>query len=130
MGETLGDAFWLIIVAIMWGSTNPLIKKGSTGIEQVRRSNALMQFVAEIKFLVFNWKYMVPFLLNQSGSVIFYLTLASADLSLAVPITNSLTFLFTILTGRLLGEESASKETYAGMALVMAGVTLCVLDRT
>ncbi|KAK3710164.1 hypothetical protein QZH41_010554, partial [Actinostola sp. cb2023] len=52
--------------------------------------------------------YMIPFLLNQSGSVLFYLTLASADLSLAVPITNSLTFLFTILTGKLLGEENVS----------------------
>ncbi|KPP57823.1 hypothetical protein Z043_124413, partial [Scleropages formosus] len=49
--------------------------------------------------------YLVPFLLNQSGSLIYYLTLASADLSLAVPLTNSLTFLFTLLGGALLGED-------------------------
>ncbi|KXJ27609.1 Transmembrane protein 234 [Exaiptasia diaphana] len=72
-----------------------------------------------------NGEYMVPFLLNQSGSVLFYLTLASADLSLAVPITNALTFIITILSGTLLGEESVS----LGMALVMAGVSLCVVDK-
>ncbi|XP_038073982.1 transmembrane protein 234-like [Patiria miniata] len=124
------EAVSLIAVALLWGATNPLMKKGGEGIQRVHRGNRIAQFGAELKFLVFNWKYILPFLVNQSGSVLFYLTLASAELSLAVPITNALTFIFTTLMGRVLGEDIGGKETYFGMALVVVGVTLCVWDKT
>ncbi|KFQ73880.1 Transmembrane protein 234, partial [Phaethon lepturus] len=52
---------------------------------------------------------MVPFLLNQGGSLLFYLTLASADLSLAVPLCNSLALIVTLVTGRILGEDIGGK---------------------
>ncbi|KFV93742.1 Transmembrane protein 234 [Fulmarus glacialis] len=65
---------------------------------------------------------MVPFLLNQGGSVLFYLTLASADLSLAVPLCNSLALIVTLVTGRMLGEDIGGKR----MLLTVLGVTLCV----
>lgn len=41
--------------------------------------------------------YLVPFLLNVTGSVWFFLLIGKAELSLTVPITNSLAFLFTVL---------------------------------
>ncbi|ELU14585.1 hypothetical protein CAPTEDRAFT_134113, partial [Capitella teleta] len=104
-------ALWLVSVAAIWGFTNPLIKAGGKGIENVKSSgNAFSQFLMEFKFLFLNWKYLLPFLLNQSGSVLYYMTLASADLSLAVPVTNSLTFVFTGLGGKLCGEEFGSKR--------------------
>ncbi|XP_070556005.1 transmembrane protein 234 homolog isoform X2 [Ptychodera flava] len=122
------NAVWLTVVAFLWGATNPLIKQGSAGIDKIQKSNAVWQFVAEITFLATNWKYIVPFLINQSGSLVYYPTLASVDLSLAVPITNSLTFIFTTLTGKILGEKIGNKETYIGMVFVVAGVSLCVMD--
>lgn len=130
MGDNFENALWLTVVACLWGSTNPYVKRGSVGIEHVKASNAVWQFLKELQFLVTNWKYMIPFLINQSGSIVYYLTLATADLSLAVPITNSLTFMFTTLTGKLLGERIRNKETYIGMLFVLAGVSLCVLDKT
>ncbi|KAK7140424.1 hypothetical protein R3I94_012895 [Phoxinus phoxinus] len=123
-----GEVLCLLLVAILWGGTNPFLKKGSEGIEGVQRDNKLLQFLAEIKFLFLNLKYLVPFLLNQSGSVVFYFTLASTDLSLAVPMVNSLTFLFTLLMGKLLGEEFGGKGALLGMLLIMSGVTVCVLS--
>ncbi|XP_070556003.1 transmembrane protein 234 homolog [Ptychodera flava] len=123
------NAVWLTVVAFLWGATNPLIKQGSAGIDKIQKSNAVWQFVAEIIFLATNWKYIVPFLINQSGSLVYYLTLASADLSLAVPVTNSLTFIFTTLTGKLLGENIGNKETYIGMVFVVADVSLGIMDR-
>ncbi|NXC43183.1 TM234 protein, partial [Penelope pileata] len=69
---------------------------------------------------------MVPFLLNQCGSLLFYLTLASTDLSLAVPLCNSLALIFTLLTGRILGEDIGGKRAVAGMLLTILGVALCV----
>ncbi|CAH1774456.1 unnamed protein product, partial [Owenia fusiformis] len=108
------DALWLTVVAMLWGCTNPLLKRGGEGIENIKKKSAVSQFLAELVFMVCNVKYIVPFLINQSGSLLYYITLGSADLSLAVPITNSLTFLFTMLSGKLLGEEIGSKETYLG----------------
>ncbi|KFP61384.1 Transmembrane protein 234 [Cariama cristata] len=69
---------------------------------------------------------MVPFLLNQGGSLLFYLTLSSADLSLAVPLCNSLALIVTLVTGRILGEDIGGKRAAAGMLLTVLGVTLCV----
>ncbi|XP_006003299.2 transmembrane protein 234 [Latimeria chalumnae] len=122
------EVLCLLVVALLWGGTNPLLKKGSEGIERVKKGNAAVQLLAEMKFLVFNCKYMVPFLLNQTGSVLYYITLASTDLSLAVPLSNSLTFLFTLLTGKLLGEDIGGKKAVLGMLLTMVGVTLCIVS--
>ncbi|XP_064624271.1 transmembrane protein 234-like [Lineus longissimus] len=120
-----GETLYLILVAFLWGFTNPMIKQGGAGIENIKKRNALLQFFAEVQFLVSNWKYMVPFLINQSGSIIYFLCLASVNLSMAVPITNALTFIFTIVAGKVILEEKISTETLVGMLLVLGGVTLC-----
>lgn len=130
MSNTLSDAFWLCFVSMLWGSTNPLIRKGSKGIEDIHRAGRIRQFLAEIVFLASNWKYMIPFMLNQCGSVVYYLTLASVDLSIAVPITNSLTMIITTLAGKMLGEGNINTGTFIGMLLVISGVTICVMDKT
>ena len=128
-GTTVTDVFWLTVVALLWGVTNPLIKKGGKGIEKIRKPNFVSQTLAEVWFLITNWGYLFPLALNQCGSVVFYLTLASADLSLAVPITNCLTFIFTAISGRLLGEQALSLQAYAGVALVAVGVSICVWSK-
>ncbi len=129
VAAVLRDAVWFFLVALVWGCTNPLLKKGSQGIEEVHGRNRLTQVLAELQFLALNWRYAVPFLVNQSGSLLYYLTLAEADISLAVPITNSLTFIVTTLAGRWLGEEPPPAKTYCGMALVLCGVSLCVIGK-
>ncbi|XP_026794881.2 transmembrane protein 234 [Pangasianodon hypophthalmus] len=122
------EVLCLLLVAALWGATNPFLRKGTEGIEHVRRGDKISQFLAEVKFLFLNVKYLVPFLLNQSGSVVFYLTLATTDLSLAVPTVNSLSLVFTMFSGKLLGEEFGGKSAVLGMVLITAGVTLCVLS--
>lgn len=125
---TIVEGGCLLLVAVLWGCTNPLLKRATVGIEHVERSNKVLQFLAEVKFLFLNVKYLIPFILNQTGSLVYYLTLATTDLSLAVPVANSLTFLFTLLTGRLLGEEFGGRRAVAGMCLTLAGITLCVIS--
>lgn len=98
-------------------------------MEDIRCSNVFQQWISEVRFLTAKPKYVLPFLINQSGSAIYALALGSTDLSLAVPLTNSLTFVFVTLAGRLLGESVGNTYTYTGMALVVTGVTLCVADR-
>ncbi|XP_049676202.1 transmembrane protein 234 isoform X1 [Accipiter gentilis] len=122
----VGEAAALVLVAVLWGSTGPFLRTGAAGLEEVRRQGRLQQLLAEIRFLGLNYKYMVPFLLNQGGSLLFYLTLASADLSLAVPLCNSLALIVTLVTGRLLGEDIGGKRAVVGILLTILGVTLCV----
>ncbi|KAJ3249204.1 hypothetical protein HDU78_005344 [Chytriomyces hyalinus] len=69
-------------------------------------------------------QYVLPLAINLSGSAVYYYTLGNSSLSMIVPITNSLTFAFTILAGILLGEEMGSKDTLYGVALVFVGVLL------
>ncbi|KAK2825957.1 hypothetical protein Q5P01_020171 [Channa striata] len=127
---TVAELLSLLLVSVLWGCTNPFLKRGSEGIEHVTRANRVSQLLAEIKFIFFNVKYLVPFLLNQSGSVVYYYTLSSTELSLAVPVANSLTLLCTLLTGKILGEELGGKQAVAGMFLTMAGITMCVISST
>ncbi|XP_020711495.1 transmembrane protein 234 homolog [Athalia rosae] len=129
MAVTIESLVYLVIVALLWGATNPLIKKGSQGLDSVKAATPWGQFAKEIIFLVTNLKYIIPFLFNQCGSVLYFLALQNADLSLAVPVANSLTFVFTGVTGWILGEEKSHMITYVGMILILAGTTLCCLDK-
>ncbi|RIB30274.1 hypothetical protein C2G38_2136419 [Gigaspora rosea] len=116
----------LLTMAICWGFTNPFIKKGSSGLENIKHDFWLYQILAEYWFLLTRLQFIIPLLINLSGSIVYYYTLGKADLSLAVPITNSLTFIFTALAGSLFGEKAGTKETWIGMIFVIVGVGLCV----
>ncbi|KAI4803733.1 transmembrane protein 234 [Gymnodraco acuticeps] len=125
---TVVELLSLLLVSVLWGCTNPFLKRGTEGIEHVQHNNRVSQLLAEVKFLFLNLKYLVPFLLNQSGSLVYYYTLSTTEISLAVPVANSLTFLCTLLTGKFLGEEFGGKQAVAGMFLTTAGITLCVIS--
>ncbi|EAS34577.3 uncharacterized protein CIMG_05601 [Coccidioides immitis RS] len=93
--------------------------------------------------------YAVPLLLNLSGSVWFFLLVgkhgteynshdehlelvgraranSAAELSLTVPITNSMAFLFTVVGEWYVEGKVISKQTWLGMLLVLSGIALCV----
>lgn len=125
-GERQWQVLALVLVAALWGGTQPLLKRASSGLQQVHERTWARQLVGEMKALFLNTEYLMPFLLNQSGSLLYYLTLASTDLTLAVPICNSLAIVFTLIVGKVLGEDVGGKGAAAGMVLAIAGVTLCV----
>ncbi|GLD96011.1 hypothetical protein PINS_up004689 [Pythium insidiosum] len=116
-----------LLVSALWGCTNPLIKRGSRAdAVYTRRDNSVKEWLAQALHWIRNWQFVVPFLLNQSGSVAFVHLLASAEISSAVPICNSLTFVFTAITSRVLGEVPRRPLwTYTGVALILAGVFVC-----
>lgn len=97
-----------MLVSFLWGATNPLIRRGSVGIERIEASTAVERIARELLFLVTRWQYLVPFGLNQAGSVLYVVVLRSAELSLVVPVVNSLSFVWTALAAVCLGEQRAS----------------------
>lgn len=48
--------------------------------------------------------------LNQLGSIIYIIVLQNIDLTISVPVANSLTFVFTAISGWILGEKLPRKS--------------------
>ncbi|KOB51963.1 Uncharacterized protein OBRU01_26780, partial [Operophtera brumata] len=75
--------------------------------------------------------YVVPWLVNQAGSLVYLLAVQRAPLSLAVPVANGLAFACTALAGALTGlEEPLHRGSVLGIALIVAGTALCCFDNT
>ncbi|XP_075223338.1 transmembrane protein 234 homolog isoform X1 [Lycorma delicatula] len=149
----LGLIAVLILIAFLWGGTNPFIKKGSQGIERIgeKEQNIIKKLVKELEFLFLNWKYVLPFGLNQCGSVLFFFVLQNydldtrqwilvyfgvgvqltthLDLNIIVPVTNSLSYAFTSLVGCLIGESTPNKRTILGLLLITVGTTCFILSK-
>jgi len=70
--------------------------------------------------------YAIPLLVNLSGSIWFFLLVGKHELSLTVPITNSLAFLFTVLGEWYVERKAIDRQTWLGMALVLGGIAVCV----
>jgi drug/metabolite transporter (DMT)-like permease len=141
--ETIGS---FVLVSLIWGITNPFLgqaakreedadsSKSSSGRkqevsgQQAKKGNgsfigsALWQLV---KFFS-NWRFWVPYGINQLGSVLYNYLLGTSDISLSSPICNSLTFVVTGITAKLLGEKQPTNwKTFSGAALILGGVALC-----
>lgn len=118
-------------VGFLWGVTNPLIKRGSVGIQTNTKNtnNKFYQIILELKFLILRWQYIVPFLLNQCGSLLYVYALQDSDISLAVPIAQSCTFLFTTITAICLREQMPNKLSLFGIALMSIGINICIFSK-
>ncbi|XP_027720222.1 transmembrane protein 234 isoform X1 [Vombatus ursinus] len=84
MAATLGQVCALVLVAVLWGGSNPLLKRATGNMEPVLEGNRLEQLLQEMKYLFFNYQYLVPLCLNQCGSLIYYLTLSSTGRCVSV----------------------------------------------
>uniref|UniRef100_A0A7S2CTM5 EamA domain-containing protein n=1 Tax=Octactis speculum TaxID=3111310 RepID=A0A7S2CTM5_9STRA len=141
MSDTVYEAASLVLVGMLWGCTNPFLKHGTAendtktlsenGTASMDGMHSEPTSADGIKNLwtLLRWKALIPYVINQLGSVVYYILLGSADISMAVPICNSLTFVFTAITGWLLGERLGSPMCAVfGITCVLVGVTICVLD--
>lgn len=134
---SLAQAASLVLVGLLWGCTNPLLRSGSLGVNSDATSTTTTnddastrpttaQFLVGLRKLS-NVKVWLPYLLNQLGSVVFYVCLSQSDLSLTVPVCNSLALLFSIGTSLYLGESlDAPVRVVMGSVLIMAGTMVCL----
>ena len=141
-GLVVQQCLSFLLVGALWGCTNPFLREGSkdaVNTETVKTNetassscvNMLPTFMQDLIKSFTNIKFIVPFALNQSGSMVYYYLLGTADISLASPICNSLTFTFTAITSILVfGERLDSPfHTILGIIFVLFGVTLCTWSR-
>jgi drug/metabolite transporter (DMT)-like permease len=133
----------LFLVAICWGATNPFIKRGASGLSAITLQHAsstvLARTTAELLYLLRTPSYLIPLLINLSGSSVYYYTLGDSgiknghlnriEVSIAVPVANGLTFGLTAITGILIGEDFGGTRAIFGAFLTIFGVLLCVIGK-
>ncbi|EEP81277.1 conserved hypothetical protein [Uncinocarpus reesii 1704] len=138
-----------LLVGIAWGFTTPFIRRAAVEFRARNKPNHQDQpeensarrlprsSWAKRKLTGFFWtvvnllrtpQYAVPLLLNLSGSVWFFLLVGKHELSLTVPITNSMAFLFTVLGEWYVEGKVISKQTWLGMSLVLSGIAFYFKD--
>lgn len=133
-------------VATLWGCTNPFLRLASLHSVRAAKQPESEDKIGRIQDSLLSPRQLVshlftqvgfyaPFLINQLGSVVFYLLLGTYDVSIAVPVVNGLTLAFTALTEALLRRREVSSTEascvslgYAdgvGIAFILTGVYLC-----
>ncbi|XP_047520107.1 transmembrane protein 234 homolog [Pieris napi] len=119
----------LFLTGVLWGCTNPFIRQGTKGLRSVQAKSKVGQLYAEVVFLLSNWKYVLPWLINQAGSLVYLMAVQRLPLSTAVPAANSLAFAFTAITAAAIGsEEPLDSRAILGVVLVVGGTFLCCMD--
>lgn len=103
-----------LLVGLSWGFTTPFIRRAAVSynppprpwldIPETTPAYAPLAIKLRIKKAAYTVldllkspKYAIPLVVNLTGSVWFFLLVGKAELSLTVPITNSLAFLFTVV---------------------------------
>ncbi|XMA13420.1 hypothetical protein WAI453_006211 [Rhynchosporium graminicola] len=136
--------FAFILVGIAWGFTTPFIRRAarthsppphpildSPAVKSSWTKSKLYGAFFGVLDLLRNPRYAIPLVINLTGSIWFFLLIGKAELSLTVPITNSLAFLFTVLGDWYVDRKVISRgNTWIGMALSLAGIGLCVQSKT
>ena len=108
----------VLVTALLWGSTDALMKYFSPPVQHGNSSLA-SYFLS----LVRSPAYLGCLLCNQAGSVLYYYSLATAPLSLVSPVVNTGKVLVNVSVGRLLGEKLTHRKL-AGLSIILLGILL------
>jgi drug/metabolite transporter (DMT)-like permease len=79
---------------------------------------------------LFRWKFVLAYLYDQAGSMLYYYVLGRTDLSLAVPVANGLTFAVAGLTEAIVDRRIPSRATIEGSLLILVGVFVCFSSKS
>ncbi|KAI9730635.1 MAG: hypothetical protein M1818_008117 [Claussenomyces sp. TS43310] len=131
-----------LCVGLAWGFTTPFIRKAaqthtppphpileSAGVRHSWIKRTVLGAAFGVLDLLKNWKYALPLAINLTGSIWFFLLIGQAELSLTVPITNTLAFLFTVVGEWYVERKVISRDTWIGMTLSLCGIALCVQSK-
>ncbi|KAK3296707.1 uncharacterized protein B0H64DRAFT_390115 [Chaetomium fimeti] len=131
-----------LLVGLAWGLTTPFIRRAardhrppahplleSPAVRQSRVRKRVYKAFFAVVDLLRNPRYAVPLVLNLTGSVWFFLLIGKAELSLTVPIVNTLAFLFTVVGEWWVEGKVISRDTMIGMLLSVGGIALCVQSK-
>eukprot|EP00474_Spongospora_subterranea_P010011 CRZ10469.1 hypothetical protein [Spongospora subterranea] len=122
-----GDLMAMIMTGILWGCTNPFLNQ--KGTSPAKTQTGVNNRLWDLFGIFLNWKFILPYGINQLGSVLYVYTLKNSDISMALPVCNALALSFTALTGRIIGERPLSPEGILGVITTMIGVSICFYSK-
>ncbi|EHL00407.1 integral membrane protein [Glarea lozoyensis ATCC 20868] len=131
-----------LIVGLAWGFTTPFIRRAAVhhnppahpilqrpSIKSSWLRTKIYSTFFGVTDLLRNWRYALPLVINLTGSIWFFLLIGKAELSLMVPIVNTLAFLFTVLGEWWVERKVIGRDTWIGMTLSLIGIALCVQSK-
>ena len=116
-----------VIVGMLWGCTNPFIKHAQA--KQKSSVAADSSWVTGIRNFVLQPDLLIPYVINQSGSLFFFIFIMPTDpITISAPICNSLSFIFTAITsyGYFKEELHSWQHLFLGILLVLIGSFVCI----
>ena len=133
------EALSLLLVGAFWGCTNPLMRQGYIDTKSTKSTTQTADdtnnspirwksYILAKLIILANYKVWLPYLINQLGSILYYKTLASSNLTLSVPICNATAMVFSSITSAILGEKvNQPGRAVVGVILVLSGVAVCMM---
>lgn len=128
--ELFRSVLGYVAVGVLWGCSNPFIKQAQGDSQSTNESAMnLSNIVQSLKTFITNPRMFLPYMVNQSGSLIYYYMLSSEPVSRAGPICNSLTFMFTALTGYFYFREEVKNPgmLFLGVAIVIVSIAITLM---
>mmetsp|Transcript_27191 Transcript_27191/g.31351 ORF Transcript_27191/g.31351 Transcript_27191/m.31351 type:complete len:143 (-) Transcript_27191:68-496(-) len=115
------DILGLIVAGLIWGITNPFLEKGSKESQQEDFDLSLGSLLRTI----LNYKFIIPFAINQAGSSVYYYFLGKSAFSVGPLIANSVTFASSYFVEKHLKDREFTKEACLGLIIIFVGIYLC-----
>lgn len=126
-----------LLVGMAWGLTVPFMRRAAINYTAPSRPSLsdpnisrVRRLILKVIYTVFDLlrrpAYLIPLLINITGSVWFFLLIGKAELSLTAPISNAFAFLFTVLGEWWAEGKVVTRNTWVGMGMVVAGIGMCV----
>ena len=126
-----------LLVGMAWGLTVPFMRRAAISYTAPSRPilsdpsvSRLRRLILKVIYAVFDLlrrpAYLIPLLINITGSIWFFLLIGKAELSLTGPISNAFAFLFTVLGEWWAEGKVVTRNTWIGMGMVVLGIGMCV----
>jgi len=126
-----------LLVGMAWGLTVPFMRRAAINYTAPSRPilsdanvSRLRRLLLKVTYAVFDLlrrpAYLIPLLINVTGSIWFFLLIGKAELSLTGPISNAFAFLFTVLGEWWADGKVVTRNTWIGMGMVVLGIGMCV----
>lgn len=129
------DQFYIIVAALMWGVTNPFLKRFTEGFDKTEQQQQKVKngasdggVLGDVKFLLNRPKYLLTQALNLSGTVVFNYSLSFTDVSVAAVATNALALVITCIVSAAIGDSVLKPKGMLGIVFVIVGLGFCTYE--
>ncbi|CEF64689.1 Transmembrane protein 234 [Strongyloides ratti] len=124
----LKNLFYIVIVSFIWGTSNPFIRKGalhrrcnSIKLSREEERNVFLRYAVDGINFILNWRFSLPFMINQLGSILYNILLTSMPVTIVVPVVNSLTFFWTAFVGGYVDGTKLTYKQWIGVLVLFLG---------